>query len=69
MGVRNEYTSQTIQAADPRPQRYQIDALLEKGHFQSEIADVTGISEGALSRELKRNTGDNGYCVLNQLIT
>ncbi|WP_263322374.1 IS30 family transposase [Endozoicomonas sp. Mp262] len=43
-------------------QRYQIEALLEKGHFQNEIAEVAGISESALSRELKRNTGDNGYC-------
>ena len=43
-------------------QRYQIEALLEKSHFQNEIAAVVGISESALSRELKRNTGDNDYC-------
>ena len=49
-------------------QRYQIEALLEKSHFQNEIAAVVGISESALSRELKRNTGDNGY-VLNWPIT
>ena len=49
-------------------QRYQIEALLEKGHFQNEIAEVTGISESALSRELKRNTGTIMDIVLNQLI-
>ena len=43
-------------------QRYQIEALLGKDHFQNEIAEAVGISEGSLSRELQRNTGDNGYC-------
>ena len=42
--------------------RYQVEALLGKGHFQNEIAEAIGISEGALSRELQRNTGNNGYC-------
>ena len=42
-------------------QRYQIQVLL-KGHMQKEIAVLVGISEGALSRELSRNTGDQGYC-------
>ena len=43
-------------------QRYQIEVLLEKGHFQNEIAVTVGISESALSRELQRNTTDSGYC-------
>lgn len=43
-------------------QRYQIEVLLSKNHFQNEIAEAVGISESTLSRELQRNTGDNGYC-------
>lgn len=42
-------------------QRYQIEVLLEKGYMQKEIALSVGISEGALSRELGRNAGDDGY--------
>ena len=42
-------------------QRHQIQVLL-KGHMQKEIAAAVGISDGALSRELSRNTGDQGYC-------
>ena len=43
-------------------QRYQIEALLGKGHFQKEIAETVGISKSALSRELNRNTREGGYC-------
>ncbi len=43
-------------------QRYQIQALLRNGHMQKEIAVSVSISEGALSRELSRNTGDQDYC-------
>ncbi len=43
-------------------QRYQIQALRGKGHFQKEIAETVGISRSALSRELRRNASDNGYC-------
>lgn len=43
-------------------QRYQVEALIETGHFQKEIAEVVGVSESAISRELQRNTGENGYC-------
>jgi transposase, IS30 family len=42
--------------------RYQIEALLGKDHMQKEIAEAIGISESALSRELRRNTSDGGYC-------
>ena len=42
-------------------QRYQIEALLGKDHSQKEIAEAIGISESTLSRELHRNTTDNGY--------
>ena len=40
-------------------QRYQIPVRLED-LMQKEIADMVGISERALSRELSRNTGDQG---------
>ncbi len=43
-------------------QRYQIQALRGKGHLQKEIAMAVGISEGALSRELSRNSSTHGYC-------
>ncbi len=42
-------------------QRYQIEALLGKGHLQKDIAEFICISESTLSRELQRNTGVNGY--------
>ncbi len=42
--------------------RYQIEALLKKGHFQNEIAETIGVSESTLTRELQRNNTDNGYC-------
>ncbi|MCL6272358.1 helix-turn-helix domain-containing protein, partial [Sansalvadorimonas sp. 2012CJ34-2] len=42
-------------------QRYQIEALLGKGHTQKEVALSIGISEGALSREIQRNSGESGY--------
>lgn len=43
-------------------QRYQIQALHEKGYMQKEIAESVGISPSAVSRELRRNTGESGYC-------
>ena len=43
-------------------QRYQIEALLKKGHFQYEIAETISVSKSALSRELQRNNTDGGYC-------
>ncbi|MDP0560923.1 MAG: IS30 family transposase [Candidatus Endonucleobacter sp. (ex Gigantidas childressi)] len=42
-------------------QRYQIEALLGTDYMQKEIAVSVGISESALSRELSRNTSDDGY--------
>lgn len=42
-------------------QRYQIEVLLRKDLFQKDIAEAVGISEGTLSRELQRNSTDNGY--------
>lgn len=43
-------------------QRYQIQALKEKGFMQKEIAEAVGVTKGALSRELRRNSGESGYC-------
>ena len=43
-------------------QRYQIHALKGKGHMQKEIAVAVGVSESALSRELRRNSSGDGYC-------
>ncbi len=34
---------------------------MKKKHLQKEIAEVVGVSEGTLSRELRRNSTDNGY--------
>ena len=42
-------------------QRYQIEALLEAGHTQTEIADILGVHKSTISRELKRNQGLRGY--------
>lgn len=38
-----------------REQRYQIAALLESGHHQSEIALYLGVHRSTISRELQRN--------------
>ncbi len=43
-------------------QRYQIEALLGTTLMQKEIAARVGISESALSRELRRNASCDGYC-------
>ena len=43
-------------------QRHQIQALHDKGHMQKVIAESVGISESALSRELRRNSSEVGYC-------
>ncbi len=42
-------------------QSYQIYALLNMGHTQTEIAKVIHRHKGTISRELKRNTGLRGY--------
>lgn len=42
-------------------QRYQIEALLEAGHNQTEIATVLNVNKSTISRELKRNKGKRGY--------
>ncbi len=42
--------------------RYQIEALLGIGFMQKTIAVLVSVSESALSRELSRNTSDDGYC-------
>lgn len=44
-----------------REQRYQIAALLESGHNQSEIALYLGVHKSTVSRELQRNTATRGY--------
>lgn len=44
-----------------REQRYQIAALLESGHNQSEIALYLGVHKSTVSRELRRNEATHGY--------
>lgn len=41
--------------------RREIHALLKAGKTQSEIGAALGFSQGALSRELTRNSGWRGY--------
>ncbi|PKM11977.1 MAG: hypothetical protein CVV13_06975, partial [Gammaproteobacteria bacterium HGW-Gammaproteobacteria-3] len=42
-------------------QRYQIAALLRAGQTNKKIAEIIGVSEGTVSRELTRNRGLRGY--------
>ena len=42
-------------------QRCQIQALKKTGITQKSIGEITGVSQSAISRELSRNTGLNGY--------
>lgn len=42
-------------------QRCQISALLQGEQTQTEIAKVVGCSQSAVSREIKRNSGQRGY--------
>ena len=42
-------------------QRYQIEALIGKGHTQKVIAETVGLSEGTLSRELRGNSREGLY--------
>src|SRR6266511_971296 len=42
-------------------QRYQIYALKKTGHSGTEIAEVIGVHESTVSRELRRNRGGRGY--------
>jgi IS30 family transposase len=44
-----------------REQRYQIYALKQMGHNQTEIAETVGVHKATISRELVRNTGQRGY--------
>jgi len=44
-----------------REQRYQIAALYEAGHSQSEIARVVGVHKSTICRELGRNQATRGY--------
>lgn len=41
-------------------QRYQIEALIHKGHSQKSIAEYLGVSASTICRELKRNTPQGG---------
>lgn len=43
-------------------QRCQIDALKKSGECPASIAKILGIHPCTISRELKRNTGKQGYC-------
>lgn len=42
-------------------QRCQISALKKSGSTQREVAQIIGVSQSTVSRELARNTGDRGY--------
>ena len=42
-------------------QRYQIKALLKKGHTQTDIARVLEVPKSTIGRELRRNRGQRGY--------
>jgi IS30 family transposase len=42
-------------------QRCQIEALKRSGINQQGIAEVVGVCQSSISRELARNTGDRGY--------
>jgi hypothetical protein len=45
-----------------RPEeRYYIDIELKKGTSQNKMAKSLGRSQGSISRELARNTGQRGY--------
>ena len=44
-----------------REQRYQIYALLEGEHTQTEIAEIIKVHKSTISRELRRNRGKRGY--------
>jgi IS30 family transposase len=51
----NTYTQLT------REQRYQIKALLDTGHNQTEIAQQLEVNKSTVSREVRRNRGQRGY--------
>ncbi len=44
-----------------REKRYQIKALLDVGLLQKDVANRVGMTQGALSKELKRNGGKGKY--------
>ena len=44
-----------------RAQRYQISILLKAGHNQTEIAILVACHKSTISRELRRNRGQQGY--------
>jgi len=49
----NKYSQLNLQ------KRHQIQALIEAGHNQSEIARIIGVHRSTISRELKRNVANN----------
>ena len=44
-----------------REQRYQIKALLDIGHSQTEVAQQLQVDKATISREVRRNRGQRGY--------
>ncbi|RLA24488.1 MAG: hypothetical protein DRQ61_00615 [Gammaproteobacteria bacterium] len=42
-------------------QRYQVEALLEGEHNQSDISMILGVHKSTISRELKRNGVEKQY--------
>ena len=43
-------------------QRCQISGLHKAGWTQTDIADEVGVNKSTISRELRRNTGQRGWC-------
>ncbi|WP_211831103.1 IS30 family transposase [Kistimonas asteriae] len=43
-------------------QRYQLQAMQKNGLSLQAIADTLGVDKSTVSRELKRNSGPDGYC-------
>lgn len=44
-----------------REQRYQIKALVDIGHNQTEVAQQLQVNKSTISREVRRNRGQRGY--------
>ena len=51
----NTYTQLT------QEQRYQIKALMDIGHNQTEVAQQLEVNKSSISREVERNRGQRGY--------
>jgi IS30 family transposase len=57
MSTETKHYKQVVQS-----QRYQLKALLENTLSQQAIAKTLGVNKSTISRELRRNSGPDGYC-------